>query len=143
MAPRSRTRRWRRSSNSGGASGRAISCGTTTSRPSEFAQRAGRRQPRSAPGLATVTLCWLPVQPGMEWARANSRYLWATGPWVWCCLCGAHTKTRKRNLHYQGGRWKLQQLAAGQDPNSLQPLSTHDVRRLRTAEVEEWELQLD
>ena len=77
---------------------------------------------------------WLPVQPGMEWARANSHHFWATGPWVWCSVCGAHTKGRNR--------WKLKHLAAGQDLNGRQPVDTFEVKRLRTAAVEEWRLQL-
>ena len=42
----------------------------------------------------------------------------------------------------QRGRWKLKQLAAGQDANGMRLVGTYDVKRFRTAEVEEWGLQL-
>ena len=91
-------------------------------------------------------VCRLPVQPDMEWAQADSHHL--SAPWVWCSVCGAHSKARNHNLRYpcggelRRGRWKLKQSASGQDPNGTQPAGTYQVRRWRTADLEERELQL-
>ena len=80
--------------------------------------------------------------------KAKSKQSPLVGHGTWCSVCGAHTKARKHNLRYQcggrlqGSRWKLKQLAAGQDPNGLQQVGTCGARRLRTTEVEEWGLQL-
>ena len=100
------------------------------------AQRPSRMLERSALLWSLRALAPSPARHGIGQSKQSP--LVGTGPWVWCSVCGARTKARKHNLRY----CKLKQLAAGQDLNGRQPVDTYEVKRLRTAAVEEWRLQL-